>query len=56
MEFDKSRADILSKVKELKETSNIMEIAQLLSSGNWIGIYAIEKSAGDFVFALGRIR
>lgn len=49
-----SKSAILSMVKEVKETTDVKEAAQLLSSDNWIGIYAVEN--GDIVtFSLGRI-
>lgn len=42
---------ILQHVKAIKETADIKEIAQLLSTGNWIAIYAIEKDMPLFVLA-----
>lgn len=45
---------ILSLIKEVKKTTDTKEAAQLLSSGNWIAIYAV--SNGDITtFVLGRV-
>lgn len=43
----------LSLVKEIKETSDIKEVARLLHSGNWIAICATDTE--PVVFSLGRI-
>lgn len=48
-----NRTEILMKVKRLKETSNITEVAQMLSSGDWIAIHA--TLCDPPVFILGRI-
>lgn len=46
--------NILSKVKEIKETTDPLEAARLLSSGRWLGIFAVIN--GDVpTFSLGRI-
>lgn len=45
---------VLTMVKEIRETTDPKIAAQLLSSGKWIAIYAVEN--GDVVtFSLGRI-
>lgn len=41
-------------IKELFETSDIKEVAQMLHSGNWIAICATETE--PFNFSLGRIK
>lgn len=46
---------ILMEVKEVKETSNIKEVAQLLSTKQWIATYATELPDGSFYFVLGFI-
>lgn len=48
------REKILTMVKEVKETSDVNEIAQLLSEGNWIAIYA-NTNQNPFQIVLGRI-
>jgi len=50
---NKDRTEILMKVKRLKETSNIAEVAQMLSSGSWIAIHA--TLCDPPVFILGSI-
>lgn len=50
---NRDRAEILAKVKEVTESSDIAEVAQMLHSGNWIAICA---TLGEpTVFCLGRI-
>ena len=44
---------ILFCVKEVKETSDVKEIAQLLSTGKWIAICA--NTAEPPTFVLGRL-
>lgn len=44
---------VLAHVKEIKESSDIKEVAQLLHSGRWIAICATEKE--PYTFSLGRI-
>ena len=44
---------VLNWVKEVKETSDIKEIAQLLATGKWIAIYA--NTAETPIFVLGRL-
>lgn len=45
---------ILSTIKEIQEITDTKKAAQLLSSGNWIAVYAVENK--DVVtFVLGRI-
>lgn len=51
---EQSGTPYLRLVKEVYESSNIKEIAQLLSSGDWIAVHAIPKE--EPVFVLGRIR
>lgn len=48
-----ARTEILMKIRGLKETRDIKEAAQLISSGNWIAIYA--TSCEPYLFVLGRI-
>lgn len=45
---------ILREIVELVETSDVKEVARLLSSGKWIAVRATEKE--PVVFCLGRIR
>lgn len=45
---------LLSTIKELKESSDIKEVAQLLHSGNWIAICATETE--PIKFSLGRVK
>ena len=49
-----NKKKILTMVKEVKETSDTNEIARLLSSGNWIAIYA-NLSSDSVSFVLGKI-
>lgn len=44
----------LTCVVEVKETSDVEEVAQLLSSGNWIAICATTEK--PFLFSMGRVR
>lgn len=44
---------ILSQLSEVKETSDIKEIAQLLNSGNWIAVCATTEEKPNFV--LGKL-
>jgi len=48
-----NKSDILASIKELRETSDVKEAAQLLSSGNWIAICATTREPINF--SLGRI-
>jgi hypothetical protein len=45
---------ILKQIEEIKEVSDIKEIAQMLSSGNWISICATKKK--PYCFCLARIK
>lgn len=45
---------VLAQIEELRETSDIAEVAQLLNSGNWIAICATTSESP--VFCLGRLR
>lgn len=47
------QAEILAKVRSVVETDNMAEIAQMLSSGNWIAIHAILCDPPKFI--LGKI-
>lgn len=49
----KAMAGILVKVKQLKETSDIAEAAQLLSTGEWIAICATPEA--PYLFSLGKV-
>lgn len=51
---DGARAEVLSKIVELKETDDIKEAAQLLNSGDWIAICATTRE--PIRFSLGRIK
>lgn len=43
-------------VKEIKEISDVKEVAKLLNSGNWIAIFATpQNSNGSFKFVVGRL-
>lgn len=42
----------LKYVKEIREVRDIKEVAQMLSSGKWIAIYATANE--PFVFSMGR--
>lgn len=53
MEFDPRKVEVLSKIKEVRESRDIREIAQLLSSGNWIAVCATPED--EPLFSLGRI-
>lgn len=46
---------VLMHVKEVKETRDIKEVAQLLSTKQWIATYATELPDGSFYFVLGFI-
>lgn len=43
----------LKHVKEVLETTDTKKVAQLLSTGEWIAIYAIEND--PVLFVMGRI-
>lgn len=45
---------ILVQVKEVYETKDVKEVAQMLSSGDWIAICATSEE--PFLFSLGRVR
>ncbi len=45
---------ILSEIKEINETSDIKEVAQMLSSGNWIALCATEEE--PYCFCMGRVK
>ncbi len=42
-------------VKEIKECTDLKEIARLLSSHNWVAIDAMQRK-NDVLFVLGRVR
>lgn len=44
---------VLSQVKEVRETKDVKEVAQMLASGDWIAIYATPQD--PFCFCLGRV-
>ena len=46
-------AIILTQVKEIRESSDMKEVAQLLSTGKWIAFYA--TTVEGFHVSLGRI-
>jgi len=45
--------EVLSRVKEVRETKDVNEVAQLLSTGEWIAICATSEE--PYLFSLGRI-
>lgn len=45
---------ILSEIVEIVETEDIEEVAQKLSSGNWIAVCATQGE--PYLFCLGRIK
>lgn len=45
----------LKYVKEIREISDIKEIANLLSTSEWIAIYATSTENNQTVFTLGRV-
>lgn len=49
-----SDPDILSKVREIRETTDPLEAARLLSSGRWLGVFAVVNGNVP-TFSLGRI-
>jgi len=49
-----SPQQVLSFVKELKESTDTKEVAKMLHSGSWIAICATETE--PVKFSLGRIR
>lgn len=48
-----NKASVLSSITEIRESSDIKKVAQMLSSGNWIAICATAEE--PYVFSLGRI-
>ena len=46
-------ATILSQVKEIRESRDMNEVAQMLSSGKWIAFYA--TTVDGYHISLGRI-
>lgn len=52
-EANRDRMEILAKIKEVAESSDMKEVAQMLRSGNWIAICATLTE--PTVFCLGRI-
>lgn len=45
---------ILKQIEEIKEDSDIKEVAQMLSSGNWIALCATNTE--PYCFCLGRVK
>lgn len=50
---NRARATALMQVKRIKETSDIAEVAQMLSTGEWIAICATTDE--PYRFVLGRV-
>lgn len=46
-------SEVLRKVKSVKDTTDIAEVAQLLSTGKWIAISATPEP--PYLFALGKV-
>lgn len=53
MEDKHGKQEVLLLVKELRETSDIKEVAEMLSSGNWIAISATTRE--PIKFCMGRV-
>lgn len=50
---NQGKQNVMALVKEVKETQDIKEAAQMLTSGNWI---AISATTGEpIVFCMGRV-
>lgn len=45
---------ILSEIIEIKETKNLKEVAQMLSSGAWIALCATKEE--PYCFCMGRVK
>lgn len=45
---------ILEQIKEIREITDIEEVAQMLSSGNWIALCATRKE--PYCFCLARVK
>ncbi len=45
---------ILERIEEIREVTDIKEVAQMLSSGNWIALCATRKE--PYCFCLARIK
>lgn len=50
---DLQRYGVLSKIKSVRESTDIKEVAQLLASGNWIAVCATDRE--PYLFSMGRI-
>ena len=48
-----TKANVLSQVKQLKETTDIEEVAKLLNTGEWIAIFA--TNINPYTYSLGKI-
>lgn len=53
MESNSSNLTVYQHIREVKESSNLKEVTQLLSTGKWIAINATPNEPP--VFVLGRI-
>ena len=47
------KQDVFSEVKELREVTDIKEVAEMLHSGNWIALSATGNE--PYVFCLGKV-
>lgn len=46
---------VLKYIREVKETTDIKELAAMLSTGEWIAIAAVECGEEEYLFVLGRV-
>ncbi len=49
------RNPVLQMVKEVRQTTDVNEVAAVLSKGNWVVIAATMGGDGICLFALGRV-
>lgn len=45
-----------SLISEIRETTELKTVAELLNSGDWIAITAAASKDGQYLFVLGRVR
>ena len=46
---------VLPMVKEVRETTDLKEVAALLTSGDWVAIAAAPNGDGSYLFVMGRV-
>ncbi len=51
----KPQNPVLPMVKEVRQTTEVKEVAAMLSSGDWVAIAATMGGDGKCLFALGRV-